>query len=104
MARFLADENFPYPVTEELRRLGHDVATMADLGKATSVFPTKASCLLASPKGELFSRTIEDTSYGFTRHRRATAESLSVRSTLTSLARQAGSVMPSQRLVIWLES
>ena len=34
MARFLADENFPYPVTEELRRLGHDVATMADLGKA----------------------------------------------------------------------
>lgn len=34
MARFLADENFPYPVTEELRRLGHDVATMADLGMA----------------------------------------------------------------------
>lgn len=34
MARFLADENFPYPVTEELRRLGHEVATMADLGKA----------------------------------------------------------------------
>jgi len=34
VARFLADENFPYPVTEELRRLGHDVATMSDLGKA----------------------------------------------------------------------
>lgn len=34
MGRFLADENFPYPVTEQLRRLGHDVATMADLGKA----------------------------------------------------------------------
>ena len=34
MARFLADENFPYPVTEELRLLGHNVATMADLGKA----------------------------------------------------------------------
>jgi hypothetical protein len=34
VARLLADENFSYPVTEELRRLGHDVATMADLGKA----------------------------------------------------------------------
>ena len=30
MARFLADENFPYPVTEELRRLGCDVAMNAD--------------------------------------------------------------------------
>ncbi|MEM8959868.1 MAG: DUF5615 family PIN-like protein [Acidobacteriota bacterium] len=34
MASFLADENFPYPVVEELRRLGHDVQTLAELGKA----------------------------------------------------------------------
>ena len=34
MARLLADENFPLPVTEELRRLGHDVVTIDDAGKA----------------------------------------------------------------------
>ena len=34
MARLLADENFPLPVVEELRRLGHDVLTLADAGKA----------------------------------------------------------------------
>lgn len=34
MARLLADENFPFPVTQELRRLGHDVVTLEELGKA----------------------------------------------------------------------
>lgn len=34
MARLLADENFPLPVTQELRRLGHDVVTLEQLGKA----------------------------------------------------------------------
>jgi len=28
MARLYADENFPLPVVEELRQLGHDVLTM----------------------------------------------------------------------------
>lgn len=34
MARLLADENFPLPVTQELRRLGDDVVTLDQLGKA----------------------------------------------------------------------
>lgn len=34
MARLFADENFPFPVVEALRRLGHDVLTVADAGKA----------------------------------------------------------------------
>jgi len=34
VARLFGDENFPLPVTEELRRLGHDVVTMHDAGKA----------------------------------------------------------------------
>ncbi|MFQ5668794.1 MAG: DUF5615 family PIN-like protein [Candidatus Binatia bacterium] len=34
MARLLADENFPLPVVEELRRLGHDVTTINEAGKA----------------------------------------------------------------------
>jgi hypothetical protein len=34
MARFYANENFPLPVVQELRRLGHDVLTSFDAGKA----------------------------------------------------------------------
>ncbi len=32
MAAFLADENFPRPVVEALRALGHDVRTVQDAG------------------------------------------------------------------------
>ena len=34
MARLYADEDFPFPVVEELRRLGHDVLTVQDAGRA----------------------------------------------------------------------
>jgi hypothetical protein len=34
VAQLYADENFPLPAVEELRRLGHDVLTLADAGKA----------------------------------------------------------------------
>ncbi len=34
MARLLADENFPLPVVESLRGLGHDVVTLAEAGLA----------------------------------------------------------------------
>jgi len=34
MARFYANENFPLPVVLELRRLGHDVLTIQETGKA----------------------------------------------------------------------
>ena len=34
MARLHSNENFPLPVVEELRRLGHDVLTVAEAGKA----------------------------------------------------------------------
>jgi hypothetical protein len=39
VARILADENFPLPVVEALRRLGHDVVTLADVGKAHQAIP-----------------------------------------------------------------
>ena len=32
MARLYADENFPLPAVEELRRLGHEVKTVQDAG------------------------------------------------------------------------
>lgn len=34
MVRFYSNENFPLPVVEELRRLGHDVLTVQEAGKA----------------------------------------------------------------------
>lgn len=32
--RLYANENFPFPVVEELRRLGHDVLTIQETGKS----------------------------------------------------------------------
>ena len=34
MARLYSNENFPFPVVAELRRLGHDVLTVLEAGKA----------------------------------------------------------------------
>ena len=34
MARLYANENFPLPTVEELRRLGHDVLTVRETGQA----------------------------------------------------------------------
>ena len=45
MARLYADENFPYPVVLELRRLGHDVMTVQEAGKAGQ--KTKDEVILA---------------------------------------------------------
>ena len=39
MARPYADENVPLPVVEELRRLGHDVLTIFEDGKANRRYP-----------------------------------------------------------------
>ncbi len=34
MTRLYANENFPFPVVEELRRLGHDAITVAETARA----------------------------------------------------------------------
>jgi hypothetical protein len=36
MARFYADENFPLPAVQMLRRLGHDVLTIGEAGMPAS--------------------------------------------------------------------
>ena len=41
--RFLADENFPFPVVEALRSFGCDVLTLSDLGKPGKLSPTLLS-------------------------------------------------------------
>ncbi len=47
MARFYADENFPLPVVEELRRLGQDVLTMYEDGKANQALSDEEVLALA---------------------------------------------------------
>jgi hypothetical protein len=42
VARLFADENFPFPVVEALRRMGHDVVTVADAGKGGQALTDKA--------------------------------------------------------------
>ena len=39
MGQLYANENFPLPVVEELRRLGHDVLTVHETGKANQAVP-----------------------------------------------------------------
>jgi hypothetical protein len=39
MVHFYANENFPLPVVEELRRLGHDVLTTYESGRAGIAMP-----------------------------------------------------------------
>jgi len=50
MARLYTNENFPLPVVQELRRLGHDVLTTADAGRSGQ----------SIPDGEVFAFAIED--------------------------------------------
>lgn len=47
MARLYANENFPFPVVEELRRLGHDILTIQETGKANQEYPDDAVLALA---------------------------------------------------------
>jgi len=37
VARLYANENFPFPVVQELRRLGHDVLTVMADGRAFQI-------------------------------------------------------------------
>ncbi len=51
MARLYSNENFPLPVVEELRRLGHDVLTIQETGKAQQSLPDEAVLASASTEG-----------------------------------------------------
>lgn len=53
MAKLYADENFPLPVVEELRHLGHDVLTIVDDGKANCQFPDQAVLQRASAQNRI---------------------------------------------------
>ncbi len=48
MTRMYANENFPLPVVEELRQLGHDVLTIQETGKAGQSIPDEEMLAFAS--------------------------------------------------------
>ncbi len=48
MARLYADENFPLPVVEELRLLGHDVLTLQEHGYGGQSIPDEDVLVFAS--------------------------------------------------------
>ena len=51
MARLYTNENFPLPVAEELRHLGHDVLTVQEAGNAGQAIPDESVLALASSEG-----------------------------------------------------
>jgi predicted nuclease of predicted toxin-antitoxin system len=53
MARLYADEQFPRPVTEYLRRLGHDVLTVQESGNAGAPDPEVFAFAIASNRAVL---------------------------------------------------
>jgi predicted nuclease of predicted toxin-antitoxin system len=53
MARFYANENFPLPVVQELRRLGHDVLTIQETGRAGQAVPDEQVLSLAEAEGRI---------------------------------------------------
>ena len=51
MGRLYANENFPLPVVEELRRLGHDVLTIHETGQAGQAMPDESVLAFACAEG-----------------------------------------------------
>jgi hypothetical protein len=53
MARFYSNENSPLPAVEELRRLGHDVLTVQESGRAGQALSDEAVLAFASVEGRV---------------------------------------------------
>jgi hypothetical protein len=51
VARFYSDENFPFPVVVELRRLWHDVLTALEAGQANAGVPDNEVLAFATADG-----------------------------------------------------
>lgn len=50
MAQLYSNENFPLPVVQELRRLGHDVLTTQESGNAGTAMSDEAALVFAAEK------------------------------------------------------
>ena len=50
MARLYSNENFPLPIVDELRKLGHDVLTIQETGKANQAMSDEDVLAFANDK------------------------------------------------------
>jgi hypothetical protein len=53
MAKLYSNENFPFPVVEKLRNLGHDVATIQERGRANESTSDEEVLKLAAAEGRI---------------------------------------------------
>jgi len=53
MRKLYSNENFPLPAVEELRRLGYDVMTIQESGKAGQALPDESVLAFACAEGRM---------------------------------------------------
>ncbi len=53
MARLYSNENFPLPVAEELRNLGHDILTIQETGKANQAMTDEEVLAFANKENRI---------------------------------------------------
>ncbi|MBX9791982.1 MAG: DUF5615 family PIN-like protein [Pirellulales bacterium] len=108
MARLFADENFPRPVVEALRNLGHDVETIHATGAAEMAASDRDVLAIATASKRAVLTSIVGTSLPCTKAVSNMLESLSVRQTQISRDKLHESTSPSEnwiRLsVAWCET
>ena len=101
MARLYANENFPLPVVLELRRLGHDVLTIVDTGKASQAVPDDEVLSFASAQGRVL-LTLNRKHFIRLHHDRPDHAGIVVCTfDPTSSARRPGSTRHCARLSLW---
>lgn len=104
MAQFYADENFPLPTVEALRKLGHDILTIQEDGKSNQRYPDHAVLSAASKQGRAVLTTNRRHSSSFI-HSQKTMRGLSLAPTTpTSSARRSALIQLLPRLRLCLGS
>lgn len=53
MARLYSNENFPVPAVKELRKLGHDILTIQETGKAGQAMSDEEVLAFANKEGQI---------------------------------------------------
>ena len=97
MARLYANENFPLPVVEELRRLGHDVLTIHETRRAGQQVPDDEVLASATADGRAVLTLNRRHFITLTPLAGRMAESLRARSTSISSVRPSASTTKSAR-------
>ena len=85
MTRLYSNENFPLPVVEELRRLGHDVMTSQEAGQAGRAVSDETVLAFPTMKAARCSLSTVSTSFVCIDRRQLTQASLHVPTIRTSV-------------------